>query len=101
MRINIVPLVPEVESQPAAPKKHWTPNHQLEITHKFGWVKGFAIGLWLGQHFEDVTGQDLTPNLPLSTREYLLMDTDKQSERVIEGQPEKHELSNHKERQLF
>ena len=52
MRIQIVPLVPEVESQPAAPKKHWTPNHQLEIRHKFGWVKSFAIGLWLGQHFK-------------------------------------------------
>ena len=30
MRINTVPLMPHVESQPAAPKKHWIPNHQLQ-----------------------------------------------------------------------
>ena len=87
MRIHIVPLVPEVESQPAAPKKHWTPNHQLEITHKFGWVKGFAIGLWLAQHFEDVTGQDLTPKLPLSTREYLLMVPKNNLSKLSRGNP--------------
>ena len=30
MRINMVPLIPDVELQPAPWKKHWIPYHQLQ-----------------------------------------------------------------------